>query len=306
MNKISVQDLRLVSKVLQDRFKLSFKKAMSKTQKSDLEQRIRKHFEDDQLVLEKETDGRLKYFIISHFAIMTEFNEQFFHVADMYCCPGTSVRREFYGRLKKISKMAAKERSVKRMIISVAADDKISLKHFGKKGMLTYVELYGEVKKSLSILKREKNLPKGITFTRLKKTDIAPLVKLDIDAHLKEPTSRMREIFSKPAGKKLMKDFYRDLLKNKTCLVARFDNKLVGSVAWFVDKRNRNGLVASIFVADKYKGKGISKILYKRLLEEFAKKNLTHYIGSSTTGRVLELAQRLKRIPGSHAYILKI
>lgn len=306
MNKAKATDIRLVMTILQKRFKLNFNKAMSPLQKKNLAQKLKNHFEDNQLHIEKNDDGKLNFFILSYCAIMPEFNEQFFHVSDIFCIDNKESRRKFYGLLKELAKQVKKERGIRRMIITVSSEDKHSLKYFKKKGKLTYVELNGDVKQSLSLLKKDKTLPEGIIFSTLRKSDVAPLVKLDIESHLKDSSSRMREIFSKPNGKNIMKSFYRNMLKNKTCLVARKGGKPAGSIAWFIDRKNHNGLVASIFVAEKFKGMGISKALYKKMLEEFSKKKLTNYIGSSTTDRVLELAKKLKRKQGNHAYIVSI
>ena len=105
----------------------------------------------------------------------------------------------------------------------------------------------------------------------------------------------MREIFMKPDGKKGMRRFYAHMFKNKTCIVAKESKKIAGSICFFIDKKNQYGLVASIFVARDFQGMGVSKILYLKLLEEFFKRKLQYYIGSSTTQRVLFLSEKMRR-----------
>lgn len=279
---------------------------MPAEQVRELSEKIRKHFNENQLRYATDREGRLHYFMIAHCSIMPEFNEQFFHVPLYWCKDSAPVRKKFRALIGKLARAARKERGITRMVINVTADDETGRTYFQKKGKLTYVELVGRTEKSLEILGRTKTKVKGLSFSRLRSGDISSVVKLDIESHLNDPSSRMRDIFSKPLGKKLMKNFYRNMVKSGNCLLLKKDGKIAGGVAWFIDRKNHYGLVASIFVAEKFKGQGLSKVIYGKLLNEFKKRKCTYYIGSSTTHRVLELAGKLKRRPAAYAFILDV
>lgn len=279
---------------------------MPEEQIREMAEKIRKHFNENQLRFEINEEGKLQYFVIYHCTIMPEFNEQFFYVPLFWCEDNPGAKKKVRSLIQKLAKEAKKERGVTRMIVSVAADDEHEQVYFRKKGRLTYVELVGNTDLSLKILGKKKMEVKGLSFSRLTSSDISSAVKLDIESHLHDPSSRMREIFSRPLGKKLMKNFYRNMVKSGNCQLLKKDGKIAGSACWFIDRKNRYGLVASIFVAEKYKGMGLSKHIYRKLLQEFKKRKCSYYIGSSTTERVLEQAKTLKRKPAAYAFILDV
>lgn len=298
--------LTQILKIQKQRHRTFFGRTMPPEQIRELSEKIRNHYNENQLNYAVNDEGKLQYFVISHCSIMPEFNEQFFHVSLFWCEDNALVKRKVRLLIKKLSKAAVKERDVKRMIVSVAANELADIAFYEKKGKLTYIELVGKTEKSLEILQRNHVHTRGFVFSRLTYADLPALVKLDVDSHLNDPSSRMRDIFSTLLGKKLMKNFYRNMVKSGNCLVLKKEGRIAGSAAWFIDRKNKYGLVASIFVAEKFKGMGLSRLIYKKLLQEFKKKKCSYYIGSSTTRRVLDLAVKLKRKPAAFAFILDL
>ncbi|MEA9357745.1 GNAT family N-acetyltransferase [Bacteriovorax sp. PP10] len=199
-----------------------------------------------------------------------------------------------------------KTEKVKRMLIQISFDDPVSKKHFSEAGELTYLELVGETKKGLKALESVSLKGTGLRLEKLQKKDIKKLAKFDRESHLVDKSSRMRKIFMKPDAEKMLIKFYNALLRNKGCIVVKEGNTPAGSIGFFVDKKNKYGLVASIYVGNDFKGRGISKLLYKSLLMEFSKKKLAYYIGSTTTQNVLGSAKTMGRLEFKSAYISKI
>ncbi|MBY0415956.1 MAG: GNAT family N-acetyltransferase [Bdellovibrionales bacterium] len=260
---------------------------------------------EERLVV-KSNQKKLQYFIQFKKAFFGEFKEHFFHVTECFCQDDKKSRSAFYKEIKRLSLVMKKTEKIKRMAITVDVDDVVSREFFSKLGILTYTELVGDTKKSLKLLEKSISVNKSIKISKLKKEEINPLSKLDQASHIADKTSRMRGIFMKPDALKEMRNFYKMLLKNNACFVAKVDKKLAGNIGFFVDKKNKFGLIACIFVANDFKGRGVSKILYKTVLEEFKKRKLSHFIGASTTTGVLKLATQIGRKPSRHVYLVKI
>lgn len=305
MNKKTTNQM---ARVLFKRHKSSYQKSMTEAQKKSVIKALNIDIEEKTLCFELNPDGDIGYFFRFKKAFMGEFHEHFFYVSDLYC--EESMRKKLYARLKKESLKMKKETlktdKVKRMAIEVSFEDEISKKHFSKKGMLTYIELLGNTKEGLSILKKEKRKDHDIRISLLQKKDINKLIALDLESHLKDKTSRMHKIFKRPDAKKGMRKFYLGLLKNKSFLVAKVNNQLAGDIGFFFDKKRKLGLIAAIFVAHKFQGQGVSKALYQRVLEEFNQRKLPYYLGATTTDRVLSTAKTIGRKGTKWAYITKI
>lgn len=253
-------------------------------------------------------DGKLGYFFIFRKTFMGEFHEHFFHVSSCYCLP--PVRRQFYAHLKRCAKAMKEEtkkvEKVRRVAIEISAEDIVSRKYFEKQGILTYIELLGNTKKSLAILRSKQLDNPDIKIALIEKKDINRLVELDRESHIKDKTSRMHTLFKRADAKKGMRKFYQGLLKNKSLLVAKERGKLVGDIGYFLDKKRKLGLIAAIFVARDSQGKGVSRLLYQRVLREFEKQKLPFYLGASTTERVLATAKSIGRTKTKWVYLLKI
>lgn len=297
--------LSQIVSIQKKRFRKAFGKGMDEKQVSDLQAKFRNAFNEKQMSFYEDEQGKLVYFFQFQLTLMHEFNEQFFYVPVLWCKEDVSARKMLLKAIRSEARKSKREKKVQKMLVAVSPEEASLLSHFKKAGRLTYIELVGKTSESLGRLAKE-SMPRGVSFSRLKPVDVPVLVKLDLESHLKDPSSRMHEIFAKPIASKLMKNFYRNLVKSKKCFVLKKDGKIAGSIAWFIDKKNHYGLVASIFVAENFKGQGLSKIMYKKLLEEFQRKKCPYYIGSSTTERVLILARKMKRKPMNYCYIIRI
>jgi predicted GNAT family acetyltransferase len=302
--KIPLKDLNKIRKIIESRHSKVFEKKMTAKQKNELNKRLVTAFKEDRLVYDIAQNKSLRYFFIHQCAIMHEFQEEFLVFTNCYCANETSSRKKFFGKIKEISSEFKKKKKIKRIVVEIGAEDLHLKKTLSKKGILTYVELVGNTKKGLMALKDVTS--NNISVKRVDKKDLSKLAALDLESHLSDKTSRMHDIFKRPDGKKIMKGFYNHIYKKRSCFVAKEDKKIAGSVCYFIDTKNKYGLIASIFVSNEYKGQGISKVLYKKLLDEFLKKNLNYYIGSSTTKRVLQLTEKMKRKESSSSYIVKI
>lgn len=307
-SKIADKDLKNISSVILKRYKANCFREMPAKARAGLIKNLKKSYEEDRLIFDYLPSGKLAYFFHFNRAYMGEFAEHFCYFSHLYSVEDKKVRARFYRAIKasakKMQLTSEKDKKVKRMACSVDVNDETSKKYFAKNGQLTYVLLIGKTSEALKYLKDVKSAP--FKNCRLKKSDINQCIKLDIESHIKDKTSRMNGPFRSPNAKKLSKDFYKALLKNKSCFVLKDKKKIAGSTGFFIDPNEKLGLVGGIFVTHAYKGRGVSKILYKNLLEEFQKRKLRYYLGATTTAGVLGLAEKLKRTEVSRSYILKI
>lgn len=303
------KDFEKIARIIANQHERVFAKKMLLKKYNELVAKLSTIFEDGRLIYQKLPNGEIGFFFTFESAVMQEFNERFFRVQYCYCVNDSTVRAIFYRLLKKTSLSYKKKEKIKRMVIQVFAEDTVLKRYFLKKGKLTYIELIGNTQFGLGILKKEK---RNLSHLKIKKAvpqDFMKLVSLDMASHLADKSSRMHEIFSKPQGQKAMRGFYTHVLKNKSCFVVKDlknKNKIAGSISYFINKKDNLGLIASIFVANQYKGKGISYLLYQRLLEEFARNKLRHYLGASTTERVLSLSSKIGRKELSSSIIVPL
>jgi hypothetical protein len=304
--KVANKDLHKISKIITKRFECIFEKKMLKKESNELLAKIESSFKEGRLIYEILPNGKVGFFFTYECLIMHEFKEEFFRIPHCYCVNDTAIRRKFYNRIKSIYREVKALKKIKRMVINIYTEDLSTKKYFIKKGFLTYIELVGKTQFGLRALRKEKIIGANVSLRKAETRDLPKLINLDYASHLADKTSRMREIFMKADGKKGMKGFYTKMFKNKSCIVAKENNKIAGSICYFIDKKNQYGLIASIFVANEFKGMGISKLLYRRLLEEFSKRNLKYYLGSSTTQRVLSLAKKMGRNEFLSAIIVEI
>jgi predicted GNAT family acetyltransferase len=304
--ELSKKQLSLIMNVFLKRHQSDFKKKMSVKNQKELIENINRRYAAENFIVSFSKSGVLNYFIEIRMSFFGEFKEHFFHVTNCYCVDAKAVRRQFYKQIDKAAFLMKKEEKVKRMALTFSSEDEVSIKHFSKVGELTYVQLIGNTKKGLKALRLVSPAKSGFTFKQLEKRDMKKLIKLDRESHIQDKTSRMRKIFMKPDAEKGMLKFYNALLKNKSCIVAKHGNKFAGNIGYFFDKKNKIGLIASIFVASEFKGQGLSKLLYKKLLSEFTRKKYEFYLGASTTSAVLSTAKQLGRSAQVKVYLLKI
>ncbi len=280
---------------------------MSAKQKKNLIFSLEEAYVRERLIVGFLPNGELAYY--AHFlcSFMGEFDELVLHIPSLYCVEDKKVRNKFYKEIQKKALEMKTLQKVKRLLVEVSFDDETSKKHFYKHGHLTYVELVGKTTESLNNLKSVDFKKSEFKISKLEKKDINKLIDLDLAAHISDKTSRMRGPFMRPDAKnKMMKPFYNALLTKGTCYVAKIGNRPVGDIGLFVDKENKWGLIACIFVANDFKNKGISKLLYKKAFEDFKKRKLNYYIGSTTTKGVLASAKTIGRRESKSSFLVKI
>lgn len=300
--KKKIQD---ILKVIYQRHKALYKIPMTAAQKKELIFSLEESFARERLIIKYQSTGELAYYFQFKPSFMGEFEEVFFHIQSSYCANDKKNRNEFYKAIDQAFYELKSFTKFKRMMIEVAIDDEESKSYFSKKGFLTYVELLGNTTLGLEKLKDVDFKKAKFRLTRLKKNEIKKLIVLDQEAHILDKSSRMNKIFSKPNARKTMEQFYNGLYDHGLCFVAKDGKRLVGDIGIFFDKKNGLGLIAGIFVAHKYKNRGISKLLYKAALMEFKKRKFKKYLGATTTTGVLKVAQKIGRVGTKCVYIVK-
>lgn len=306
MKKIlSAEALNQIIKVVACRYESRFQKKITLRKTKELSNKFKKAYSEEGLVYNLSKSGKLNYFFNYKIQFRGDFEEDFLIVDNVFCIENKSHRAKFFSELKKVGLQAKEASKVKRMLIEVDEKDSTLNEHFSKLGKLTSIELIGQVSQSLVIINKIISAEK-VKFSRLKKEDVNKLISLDFKSHASDKSSRMNEIFSKPGARKQAQKFYGGMLKNKSMFVAKVGKKLAGNIGFFVDKKNQIGLVACVFVANEFKGMGLSKHLYLKLLNEFKNLGLKYYIGGTTTKGVLALGEKIGRRPISYVYVTKI
>ena len=293
-------------KVIKKRYQIAFKQSMPAKALENTKFQLEECFARERLLIEYLPDGTLAYFASYSIKYMGEFLEAFFHVGHCYCVPDKIIRRKFFKAIQNAAIELQSFHDIKRIAIEISFEDKISQKYYAKKGFLTYIELVGHTENSLKKLADIDLKKTKFKISLLQKKDIPKLIELDLQSHISDKSSRMREIFMRPDARESMKMFYNGLLNHGTCFVAKSGKKIAGDVGLFNDPVNNYGLIAAIFVADDFKNQGLSKLLYKRVLLKFKKKKCVHYLGATTTTGVLKMARKMERFENKYSYILKI
>jgi len=300
------KNLQKIFQILANRHYSIFDKKMTSHQSKAWKDRLKKASEENRIAIDLLPNGEVGFFFTFEKFKMNEFNEDFFFVSNCYCKDDANCRRKFYREMKLKSLEFKKQNKIKRMVVNISHEDELTRKYFSKKGFVTALELVGKTKFGLRVLKKEVKPNKNFSVKRIRPKDVSTLVKLELASHIADKSSRMHEIVKSPAGPKLMKDFYSRMLKSKNSFVVKNGKEIAGSACYFIDDKNKYGLIGSIFVVKEFQGRGISKILYKELLHEFQRKGLNYYLGSSTTEKVLSLSAKLERRESSRYIIVKI
>jgi predicted GNAT family acetyltransferase len=303
---VSKSAVNEILRIITQQHKSVFKLPMNGADKTSLITAYNKSFEDATLYYKQNEDGKIAYFFRIKTNIKTEAGEDVLYVSHCFSDRNPKNRKLLFSSINEEAKNARKKFNIRKMAVCVYHDDVKLKNYFEKKGKLTAVELVGKTQYGLKILAKNQLTTKSIKIMNLKSKDINPLAKLERCSHLNEPTSRMREMFAGPKALKMITSFYKRLLKEKSCFVITKNNKLAGSISYLVKKDSNIGFVSSIFVADEFKGQGLSKLLYQKLLEEFSNRNFPNYIGSTTTDKVISLGKQLKRKEYRSVYIVKI
>lgn len=308
MSQKSISQItKAISAIYYKRYESVYHKSMNVKQKKKIIFTLEEAYVRERLIYEFTGDGKLVYYagFMTHF--MGEFDELVVHIPSLYCVEDKKIRARFYKAIHKKAKEIAQLQKIKRMMIEVSLEDETSKKHFSQTGFLTYIELVGKTSEGLKKLKAVDFKKSEYKISKLEARDVKKLIELDLKSHINDKSSRMRKPFMKPDAKeKMMKPFYNALLTQGNCYVAKLGNRPVGDIGFFIDKENKLGLIACIFVANEYQNKGIAKLLYKKALEDFSEKKLRYYLGATTTKGVLAAAKKIGRKESKSAYLVKI
>lgn len=304
---MKVESRTKIFSIISDHYQKSFHRKMSGVEKRESLQMLALAAEEKRLVFEELPGGDIGFFVLVQVEKMPENQEQVMLVSHCFCLNQPPLRRKFYACIKSKAAKYKKEHKIKSYAIEIYSDDLASKKYFSKKGKLTYKELVGKTRDGLNYLnKTKKETDPLLKITKIKKSDIKKIALLEYQSHLKDVSSRMVDFFRGPNGLTMIEGLYTHLHQKQTCFVLRKKNKIAGAVGYFIDEKKKRGLIASIFISNEFKGQGLSKVLYRLLLEEFQALHLSYYIGSSTTNRVLILSEKMGRVESKSCFLVKV
>ncbi len=293
--------------IINDQHEDIFRSKMSLFEKKKLLTTLEKAEHEGRLPCELLPNGEIGYFFHCNTIIMPENKEKVVYFHHCFCLNQPVLRRKFYAKINQFAVHLKKINKIENMYIEIFQSDTHSIRYFSKKGSLTATELVGRTRDGLRFLNPKKQIPDPfLTIEKLKTLDVKKIAELERLSHLQDTTSRMIDHFRGPDGLTMLASFYAHLNKLGNCFVLKKNRKIIGGISFFIDEKKKRGLVASVFVTNEHKGKGYSKVLYKALLEEFARRKLPFYLGSSTTERVLSLSEKLGRVESISVYIVKL
>ena len=148
------------------------------------------------------------------------------------------------------------------------------------------------------------NLPKEYSIRLMNfKQDIDKVMSIELRAHKNEPSSVVHKLPKKHW--EFFRKLLRGLSKKKYTFILEYKRKPIGFIAYNKCKEyNGNGIITTISLDPKFKGKGLSKYLYLKLLQEFKSKRIKKYYGYSKTEQVLKFSKKLKRKPSVYSFVL--
>lgn len=300
------KDLEKILLILIKRHENHFASKATRSIRIQLEIMLVTSYFENRLVYKKNEAGQIQYFFIFIEQYRGDLNDTFIVFTHIFCTKNIQIISECINEIKKVIKQSNKK--IRKALVTIDVDQVDLTKYFQKKGILSAVELVGSVGFGLKKLSQKKKNP----FLRIKKLvakDIKYCIRRDIDSHVNEPSSRMRERFSAPDAPKMMRTFYKGLVSNEQGLkvIIKESNKevIVGMIGYFVDKKRSTGMIAAIYVDRSYQKMGISSFLYLSILKKFKLLGLKHYVGSSTTIGVLKLAKSIGRKEVSRLWIFE-
>ncbi len=122
-----------------------------------------------------------------------------------------------------------------------------------------------------------------ITIRKAKKEDVQRIRKIDtFEKEILNNCSPLDKLDPKYKPKKGEKNYYEKFIlgKNKWCYIAESNGKLLGYILFNIKKREpywkikKVGYLDLIMIDKKMRGKGISKLLFKKAHEIFKEKKL--------------------------------
>lgn len=127
--------------------------------------------------------------------------------------------------------------------------------------------------------------------------DSKNILLLGYKAHKNEPTSIFYKLPQKEHAS-FLKSYLKTISQDKTGLILMHKGKDIGFVSYFVRQDCfSSGHIASISLDPKYKGQGLSRLMYKKILDLLHKRKLKQFFGYTNTKQVLKLSNELQRYP---------
>lgn len=166
-------------------------------------------------------------------------------------------------------------------------------------------KLIGKVNKSYVSIKKL-SIPELNEFSYEQmnyKGDIQDVMNLEYRAHRNETTSVVYRMPKKHWA--FFEDYLKEICKKKLAYVLRHKKKIIGFISYDINNDLIDGaFIVSISIDPKYKSLGISKYLYKKMLDDLKNKNIKVFYGYSKTKQVLKFSRKIAREPAYHSFAL--
>lgn len=168
------------------------------------------------------------------------------------------------------------------------------------------VKLRASVKESFAAITKMKlpQLSEDYSFRLMNyNKDIDQIMLMEARAHRNEPSSVIHNLPRKELA--FFRTILKELCKTKTAFVFCYRERPIGLIAHSISKKLKgNSMISTISLDPKFKGQGLSKYLYSKLIHDLEKRNIKTYYGYSSTNQVLDLATSIKRYPILYSFII--
>jgi L-amino acid N-acyltransferase YncA len=133
--------------------------------------------------------------------------------------------------------------------------------------------------------------------------DIEKVMTLELRAHRAEPSSVVHNLPKRHWT--FFRDFLKQLSKSKTAFVLKSKGKIIGFVGYNIREEIPSGaFVASVSIDPKFKGQGLSKLMYLKILSEMKSRKIKQFYGYSKTEQVLSFSKKIGRRPCYYSFKL--
>jgi L-amino acid N-acyltransferase YncA len=168
------------------------------------------------------------------------------------------------------------------------------------------IKLKGSVHKSLVSLRKLDipTLAEEFSYELMNyKNNIKAVMNLEYQAHRSEESSVVYKMPKKHWA--FFEDYLKDIARKKLAYVLKYNNKIIGFISYDINSDLPHGaFVVSISLAPKFKGRGIAKFLYLRMLEDLKRRKIKTFYGYSKTKQVLRFSKKIERVPSYYSFKL--
>ncbi len=128
-------------------------------------------------------------------------------------------------------------------------------------------------------------------------------MSLEFRAHRSEPSSVVHKLPRKQWS--FFKDYLKQLSIKETAYVLKKGAMIISFIGYEIKSDMPSGaFIASISVDPKFRGQGLSKLMYKKMLKDLESKKIKLYYGYSKTNQVLKFSKKLGRKPCFYSFKL--